>query len=81
MQHTNLRTKIMGARSATSTWVLWLGMIAGTIGSLVVILNWISGAALHNGIGGFIEALLSTIVILWFTIDSEIRLCRRLLRR
>jgi hypothetical protein len=77
----DLRAKLKGARRSTSTWALWVGLIVGALCSMVVALDWISGAALHHGSRAFIETLISTIVILGFTIDSEIRLRSRMIRK
>ncbi len=77
----DLRTKLKGARRSTSTWALWIGLIVGALCSMVLALDWISGAALHHGSKSFIETLISTIVILGFTIDSEVRLRSRMLRK
>jgi hypothetical protein len=76
-----LRTKLLHARRATSTWALWLGLMVGILCSFVVLLDWISGAAFHHGDKTLIEALVTSVIVIGFTIDSEVRLYGRIARR
>jgi hypothetical protein len=77
----NLRTKLLHARRSTSTWALWVGLIVGILCSFVVVLDWISGGAVHHGSKTLIEAVVTSIIVLGFTIDSEVRLYGRMSRR
>lgn len=82
IQQNSIWSKIVYARKKTSRWALWLGVIVGSLGSLVVILDWISGAAVQHGTKGIVEAVIGTIIIIGFTIDSEIRLIQgRMVRK
>ncbi len=67
-------------RNGTATWVLAIGLVAGLVCSFVVLLNWFSGAAFAHGSRGITVAVVSTLIIVGFTIDSEVRLTRRVIR-
>lgn len=81
---TQLNQAISGfnaVRNRTSTWVLVLGLFAGIVCSFAIILNWFDGAAYNHGGKGLVTAVIYTALIVGFTIDSEVRLVRKVARK